>query len=531
MKYDMKLYHDYVRSINKNIFKFRPEFIFLVILIINISTVYAGSSTIVTGNITLIAGNGQSWSQQGIYGPNQSNPVVDKSWGWTFFDETFLNDGYPSGFIEPPERTTQKNNIYALLLDSGNNSNPIMGAQVMANVTYWVYDGINYINHSSQIQLTEDLDHSGFYNGTFYFNGGQPNHDGCGGCHSVHGGDSNSGYFPGNYTTIINVEADNKTAISKVNFEVTAWGCEDCHGSGNPHQTKLLGIDSFCYLCHGGNQLIHRKDDAGNPHQNTAHRSIQCQDCHTNKAIDPQTFNGVIFEQYMNNKSIPQYNYVTTQLNGGTHINLTCVDCHDDLTLPEVPGSFRNENYTISNTINKYNPNFAGIQQFQDYFVINVNPEGPLNVSLDWEGTSNIGFYLYPPNFNPGNRTTNFTPDNGDYPYYNGSTFTNKPEYYSNDTPMPGKWILAVYGYDLTTYWVGRLQSQLNYTINTTYPIKRKELPKIPECNECHNSNGIGNAYTNETSLNGILVLPMLIRTTTAKMTSSAGCATMQCII
>ena len=76
--------------------------------------------TNVVGNITLITSMGQNWYQQGIYGPNASGNVsVDKSWGWTFFDETPASD-----IITPSETTTQKNKIYALLLDSGNNSSP-----------------------------------------------------------------------------------------------------------------------------------------------------------------------------------------------------------------------------------------------------------------------------------------------------------------------------------------------------------------------------------------------------------------------
>ena len=219
--------------------------------------------------------------------------------------------------------------------------------------------------------------------------------------------------------------------------------------------------------------------------------------------MDSQTFDGVTFSKggIDNNRSLPQYNYVETQLNGGSHTNLTCTYCHNDLALPGPSGGYKEDNYTIKSTVNNYTPSFASIQQFQDYYVINVAPGGPLNVMLDWEGTSNIGFYLYPPNFNPGNRTTPFNPDEGDYPYYNGSTFTKKPETYANNTPIPGEWILAVYGYDfinIAGLKYGQLQSALNYTINTTYPIQKKDLPTIPECNSCHNSNGAGRASTTD---------------------------------
>ena len=196
---------------------------------------------------------------------------------------------------------------------------------------------------------------------------------------------------------------------------------------------------------------------------------------------------------------LPTYNSVITQLNGGTHENLTCIECHNDLTLPTPQGIYKPDNYTIKNTINNFTPSFASVQEFQDYYVLNVTPSEPLNITLDWEGTANIGFYLYPPNFNPRNRSDPLSPDKGDYPYYNGSNgdIFVKPKYFANNTPMAGKWILEVYGYDLLN-WIGTLKPPINYTINSTYPIEQKNFPTIPECNNCHNSNGAGKAYTND---------------------------------
>jgi len=169
--------------------------------------------------------------------------------------------------------------------------------------------------------------------------------------------------------------------------------------------------------------------------------------------------------------------------------------------LPDPSGGYRPDNYTISNTINAYDPSFASLNKFSDYYVINITQGGPLNVSFDWEGTSNIGFYLYPPNFNPKNRSTPLSPNKGDYPYYDGATFINKPEKFSNNTPLSGDWILEVYGYDLIAgdwIWFGILQAPINYTIKSTYPIERKDLPKIPECNDCHNSGASDGAFTTD---------------------------------
>ena len=463
------------------------------------------SSTQVIGNITLITSIGQNWYQQGIYGPNTGSFDQDKSWGWTFFDES-----PSSGFITSAENVTQRNGIYALLLDSGNDSSPITGAQVISNITYWEYDGLTYENKTISIQLNEDPDHVGLYNGSFNFYGGTQymygGMDWCDGCHlSYYSGiDTQVGYFPGNYSALITATADGKTESSITNFEVTPWGCEDCHGSGNQHrvnQDQIIAVDmdSACYLCHGITQITHDGTDAGNPHQNTAHRNIKCTDCHTNKSLNAQTFNGVTFiNGGINNGKLPQYNYDTAKLNGGTHNNLTCTACHNDLALISPQGVFKQDNYTVISSINNGTSSFASLQEFHDYYVINVTSGGSLNVSLNWSGTSNIGFYLYPPNFNPRNRNSPTDPDKGDRPFYEGSTFTNKPENYVNLTPRDGNWILEVFGYDLIDTWIGVLQPQLNYTINSTYPIQKKSLPLIPECNSCHNSIGDGKAYTTD---------------------------------
>lgn len=449
----------------------------------------AESTTNVIGNITLITSMGQNWYQQGIYGQSSSNEPgtpSDKSWGWTFFDEN-----PPSGYVIPSENVIQRDNIYALLLDDGNNSNPITGANVTVNVTYWKYDGVSYTSYIKFVQLTENINHKGFYSGRFNFYGGTPVGSGCTYCHAssgIHGGGSDTliGYFPGNYTASIKAEASGKVKNTNMTFDVTTWGCENCHGSGNRHEyVGWLDIDSVCYICHGVRNVgWHGPYEGANPHQNTAHINISCTDCHTNKSIDSQTFSGVTF---INRK--PQFNGSIIQLSKGTHSNLVCTDCHNNLTLPDIQGGYKSDKYNISDTINKYDPTFASVEQFQDYYVIDItSPTGPLNITLNWEGTTNMGFYTYPPDFNPDNRTG---------PYINGATFTNKPENYNNNAPMAGKWMIRIAGYDLLqTNYTGVIRPSINYTINSTYPIQKKDLPLTPECNTCHNSAGSGGVYT-----------------------------------
>jgi hypothetical protein len=440
----------------------------------------------VIGDITLITSMGQNWYQQGI------NGLGPKTWGWTFFDEIYDNGGYPSGRIMPSEQITQRNNIYALLLDSGNNSTPINGALVSANITYWLYDGSNYTSRTTRVDLTEDTNHSGSYSGNFYFKGGPiKNEYSCSYCHLMHGQNTPQlGYFPGNYSAVITAQSENKISTKEISFEVTPWGCEDCHGTPNSHKSPSALSGEACYTCHSLSGIGHA--DAENPHQNIAHRSTDCTKCHTNKTLSSQTFTKVTFGPggINGSRSVPLYNNTPIQLNGGTHSNLTCKYCHKDLALPIQQGGYNQDNYTIKNTVNNYTPSFTSIQQFQDNYVINVTSGEPLNLSLDWEGTSNIGFFLFPPGFIP-NKTNK--------PYYNGSNFTNKPETYRNSTPSQGDWILVVYGYDfIAGLKIGELQTALNYTLYSTYPISQKKLPQIPECNSCHNSNGEGKAYTTD---------------------------------
>jgi len=71
----------------------------------------------------------------------------------------------------------------------------------------------------------------------------------------------------------------------------------------------------------------------------------------------------------------------------------------------------------------------------------------------------------------------------------------------------------------------------INYTISSNYPIQKKPIIKIPECNICHNSDAVEKAYTNDKILTGTRVLPMRILTKTGPLTFNAGYAIMQCII
>ncbi|TFH44084.1 MAG: hypothetical protein E4G94_04010, partial [ANME-2 cluster archaeon] len=440
-------------------------------------------TTSVIGDIILITSVGQDWYQQGILGMQQ--PGSQSDWGWTFFDQA---PPYNSRYISPSEKITQHNNIYALLLDDGNYSNPIQGATVAANVTYWIYNGADYANHTIQVQLIEDSSHVGFYSGSFNFFGGKEFNGNCAvGCHFT--SDTQMGYFPGNYSVDITAIANTKTTRSELSFEVTPWGCEDCHGSKNQHNTKA-DMDAGCYLCHGTNELTHGpKKDAGNPHQITGHRNIECMECHTNKSLDPDTFDNVTFETGgFNNAPLPQYNNTLIQLNKGTHVNLECTDCHNSLSLYSPQGGYRSDNYTVEYIVNNFTPSFSSLQQYQDYYVVNVTSGEPLNITFDWEGSANLGFYLYPPNFDP----------NENISLNDGSTIANKPEFVNLNSPLTGDWILAVIGYDLdyTGNWMGTLQSPINYTINSTYPLQQKNLPRIPECNNCHNSTASDGAYT-----------------------------------
>jgi len=122
------------------------------------------------------------------------------------------------------------------------------------------------------------------------------------------------------------------------------------------------------------------------PHQNTGHRSIPMHRLPTLiKALIRRPLMVLTFIQGgLNNGSMPEYNSVAAQLNSEHHESLSCIECHNDLTLPTPQGIYKPDNYTIKNTINNFTPSLASIQEFKDYFILNVNQEGPLNITLDW---------------------------------------------------------------------------------------------------------------------------------------------------
>jgi len=53
--------------------------------------------------------------------------------------------------------------------------------------------------------------------------------------------------------------------------------------------------------------------------------------------------------------------------------------------------------------------------------------------------------------------------------------------------PYNGTWIAKI---------IQRQEGPINYTISSSYPIQKKPIIRIPECNSCHNLNGVGKAFT-----------------------------------
>ncbi|MDL5503602.1 MAG: hypothetical protein QSU88_10335, partial [Candidatus Methanoperedens sp.] len=55
--------------------------------------------------------------------------------------------------------------------------------------------------------------------------------------------------------------------------------------------------------------------------------------------------------------------------------------------------------------------------------------------------------------------------------------------------PYIGTWLIKIYSIQ---------EGVVDYTITSSYPIERKPIIKIPECNECHNSGSTGKTYAKD---------------------------------
>lgn len=384
---------------------------------------------------------------------------------------------------------------------------PIIARTLSVNVSYprltlknWA-DPLNpstilqYDEHTQKIDLTEDIRHPGIYSGYFLYK-------------------VNNESYSGNYSVRFNATINEIPINASKNFQTTLFGCNNCHNKrtneiGNNTETSFIHADygggEFCaFTCHSGSRGFLGSPDnrwPAIPKANPMHMhemkfghvggfptyypgfttsynvpahvtDAKCIQCHTNFLHD--NINS-------DTSSIASYVLFGTNItfSSGTHENLTCEFCHGTLEYPEIPA----EQFRINNVLGDYKPDFTSFESFTDTYIIAVNGTQNLNITITGENT-NKQVYLY--TIGPVDNTTiGLMAPCGGYPcevIQNLDT----PLILNIPDPYIGTWITKI---------TQKKDGELNYTITSNYPIQKKPIIKIPECNNCHSPEASGKPF------------------------------------
>ncbi|MCX9083211.1 MAG: immune inhibitor A, partial [Candidatus Methanoperedens sp.] len=349
---------------------------------------------------------------------------------------------------------------------------------------------LQYYQRIQQVPLKENLEHPGTYYGYFTYA-------------------PFAQQYPGNYIVNLDAAIDGTQISATSQFQTTNYGCQSCHNkklAGNLETSYVHGegggMQSCTFVCHAGSRGLYGDGFMGPPidanpmhvhemiygHQGgyldgayytqppynvQAHVNVSCEQCHTSFIHD---------NAGSDISSIWNYFLYGTNItySSGTHESLTCKNCHGDLTYPDIPQN----QYELTGTLGNYTPEFTSSRSFTDTFVIEA--EGTENITISVIGDSDKRIALYV--IGPVDNTT--TGLQGPCEYGN-------PCYIAQNLPMDldvlypfkGKWLANLI----------LLQSgTVNYTITSSSPIERKPIIKIPDCNTCHNSEAIDDAFTTD---------------------------------
>ncbi len=381
--------------------------------------------------------------------------------------------------IIPEIKTLSVNVTYPYMI-IGNLTNPLTN-----NATF------QYTQHVQKVDMYEVINHPGTYVGYFKY-------------------DTFGGQYPGTYDIMLDTYINNDHIISTTSFQTTTLGCIGCHNKVNDNEeTSFLhggsdggGMGSCMYICHSGSRGYYFVPEItanpmhlhemkyghkngfipgawGNPQLDynvSSHvTNTTCQECHTSFIHDNTGTD--IFK-------IANYTIYGTNVtfSGGTHANLDCEYCHGNLNYPDIPQS----QHVLNGVLGDYEPSFTSHESFADTYVIDVNGNVNLTINITGQDTSKwVLLHLV----GPVDNTT--TALQGSYGTWKGPLELDQslstPINVDIPSPYIGTWIAKI----------NHLQEGLiNYTIESNYPIERKPIIKIPECNECHNSRAVGNANT-----------------------------------
>ncbi|PWB55567.1 MAG: hypothetical protein C3F06_02205 [Candidatus Methanoperedenaceae archaeon] len=353
---------------------------------------------------------------------------------------------------------------------------------------------LQYTSHMQQINLQEDINHPGTYLGYFKF-------------------DPFAEQYSGNYSVTLETIINGSQVTASTQFQTTIFGCQNCHNKRQAGvETSLVhgdggGMQSCTFLCHSGSrgfyggsppfmgpQLtanpmhVHEMKfghDGGflqgmyypQPSYNVQSHvtATTCVQCHTSFLHD---------NAGTDTTNIGSYTLYGTNIDfsTGTHEKLTCEYCHGSLAYPEIP----HDQYQLQGSLGNYSPSFTSYESFTDTYIINVNGPGNLTITVNGDNTAQIiELYAIGP---VDNTTTALQGPCGGNPCDIAQNLES-PINMTIPNPYFGTWIIKL------TEWQ---EARINYTISSNYPIERKPIIKIPDCNSCHNANGIGNASTTD---------------------------------
>ena len=223
---------------------------------------------------------------------------------------------------------------------------------------------------------------------------------------------------------------------------------------------------------------------------------VNCQDCHTSFI-----HKNIGTDEHLIGQS---ETLVGTNISSsGVHANnVTCEECHGNLSYPVIPIQS-----SLTGTIGSYNPTFTSYLSNTKTYIIDVQNDIDINVSID-NPTFGVTLTLIGPIDNTSGLQDLNTGDDWEGTYFVPSiagsiTFKTGSQIFY---PLGGLKVSGFTDPSSKGTWIARLFSwspgSTNFTItsNNNNPIVEKPIIHIPwNCSECHNPSGIGNASTNRT--------------------------------
>lgn len=338
--------------------------------------------------------------------------------------------------------------------------------------------GFSYSPQVQQVNLQENVAHPGTYFGYFTYV-------------------SFAQYYQGDYNVDLNTNIGGTPVTGSTQFKTTMYGCQNCHNSYNNAETSFLhtnhAMGECAKVCHTGSRglfgviymgpplsanpmhlhdMIYGHyggwgDTGGQTSYNvSAHINVSCKSCHTPFIHDdtgPDTAQVASLTLRGTNMT-----YLS-----GTHSGMTCESCHGDLSYPNIPQG----QYTLSGVLQNYTPSFTSSISFTDTFVVDVNGLENLTVSVTGDNK-----YVWMNLIGPIDNTSTGLqgPCEHGYPCH---SFSSMPTSVNIVNPYRGRWLVNL---------IMMQEGKANYTITSSYPIERKHVVKIPECNECHKPSSTG---------------------------------------